>query len=53
MMASNDPNFVIPDDTLEEQAQNLIQAIIDLNYGRKIGVYQNLGGTSSGKGGKK
>lgn len=40
----SDPMFVIPGATLEEQYQNLIAAILNLNKGRKEGIYVNLGG---------
>jgi len=40
----NDPTFVIPGATLAEQYQNLITAILNLNKGRKEGLYTNLEG---------
>lgn len=40
----NNPNFVIPGATPLEQYQNLINAILNLNKGRKEGLYVNLGG---------
>jgi len=47
----NDPTFVIPGATPLEQYQNLINAILNLNKGRKEGIYTNLGG-KPGKGPK-
>jgi predicted nucleic acid-binding Zn-ribbon protein len=38
----SDPTFVIPGATLQEQVQNLIQAILDLNHGQRKAVYNNL-----------
>lgn len=40
----NDPTFVIPGATPLEQYQNLVTAILQLNKGRKEGIYTNLGG---------
>lgn len=40
----NNPTFEIPGATLLEQYQNLITAILNLNQGRKMGIYTNLGG---------
>ncbi|MEW6214834.1 MAG: PKD domain-containing protein, partial [Nitrospirota bacterium] len=45
----NDPDFIIPGDTLLEKFQALNQAVLDLNKGRKEGIYVNLGG-KPGKG---
>jgi len=47
----HDPTFVIPGATPLEQYQNLINAILNLNKGRKEGIYTNLGG-KPGKGPK-
>lgn len=47
----NDPAFAIPGATSAEQYQNLINAIRNLNNGRKEGIYTNLGG-KSGRGTK-
>jgi YVTN family beta-propeller protein len=38
------PKFVVPGATPLEQLQNIIQAVLHLNKGRKMGVYTNLGG---------
>jgi len=40
----NDSTFVIPGATIEEQYQNLITAILNLNKGRKQGLYVNRDG---------
>jgi alpha-tubulin suppressor-like RCC1 family protein len=40
----NNPTFVISGATPSEQYQNLINAILNLNKGRKEGLYTNLGG---------
>ncbi|MBI1921344.1 MAG: hypothetical protein HYS23_09730 [Geobacter sp.] len=42
----NDPAFAIPGTAPAEQYQNLINAIRNLNNGRKEGIYTNLGGKS-------
>jgi len=47
----NDPAFAIPGTAPAEQYQNLINAIRNLNNGRKEGIYTNLGG-KSGRGPK-
>lgn len=47
----NDPTFAIPGTAPDEQYQNLINAIRNLNNGRKEGIYTNLGG-KLGKGPK-
>jgi len=38
----SDPTFVIPGATLQQQVQNLINAILDLNHGQRKAVYNNL-----------
>jgi hypothetical protein len=38
----NDPTFVIPGATLEQQVQNLINAILGLNHGQQQALYNNL-----------
>lgn len=38
----NDPTFVIPGATLQEQIQNLIAAILELNHGQRSALYDNL-----------
>lgn len=40
----NSPTFVIPGATALEQYQHLISAVLNLNKGRKEGLYVNLGG---------
>jgi len=40
----HNPTFVVPGATLVEQYQNLATAILNLNQGRKMGIYTNLGG---------
>jgi chaperonin cofactor prefoldin len=40
----NNPNFTIPGATPQQRLQNLINALISLNKGRKEGIYQSLGG---------
>lgn len=40
----NDPDFAVPGDTLLEKFEALTQAVLDLNKGRKEGIYVNLGG---------
>jgi len=37
-----DPDFVIPGETLLEKYHNLMTAIMNLNRGRKLGLYVNL-----------
>jgi len=39
-----DPNFVLPGATMLEQYSNVIQAILSLNKGSKMGIYKSLGG---------
>ncbi len=50
--AFTDPQFLIPGDSIEEQIDNLVDAIGDLNYGQRQALYENLGG-KIGKGKKK
>ena len=38
----HDPVFEIPGNNSEEKLENLVQAIIDLNKGRKMGLYKAL-----------
>lgn len=38
----HDPDFVIPGELPEDKLDNLVQAIIDLNKGRKWGLYRAL-----------
>lgn len=40
----NDPTFTIPGSSLLQQYQNIVNAILKLNPGRKIDIYRNLGG---------
>lgn len=40
----NDPQFTIPGLTPLDRLQNLMNAIFNLNHGRKQGLYANLGG---------
>ena len=40
----HDPQFMIPGATPFDRLQNLMNAILNLNHGRKQGVYANLGG---------
>jgi len=40
----NDPRFTIPGATTQQRLQNLMNAILSLNRGRKEGLYQALGG---------
>jgi hypothetical protein len=42
--AFNKPSFSIPGATPQQRLQNLINAILGLNNGRKEGLYQSLGG---------
>jgi hypothetical protein len=41
----NDPQFTIPGRTSLNRLQNLLNAILNLNHGRKQGLYTSLGGT--------
>ncbi|HEY1173943.1 MAG TPA: hypothetical protein VGH19_21440 [Verrucomicrobiae bacterium] len=38
----NDPTFVIPGATLQQQVQNLITAILELNHGQRSALYDKL-----------
>ncbi|MCG8314566.1 MAG: hypothetical protein MI976_15260 [Pseudomonadales bacterium] len=38
----NDPQFIIPGDSSDVQLDHLIDVIIDLNKGRKMGLYKSL-----------
>jgi regulator of replication initiation timing len=40
----NDPQFYVPGGTRFARLQNLLGAILNLNHGRKQGLYTNLGG---------
>lgn len=40
----HNPNFAIPGESSEAKLENLIDAIIGLNKGRKMGIYKALGG---------
>jgi hypothetical protein len=40
----NDPGFVIPGATPEDQLRNLLDALAGLNKGRMVGIYKALGG---------
>jgi outer membrane murein-binding lipoprotein Lpp len=42
--AFGDPRFTLPGSTPFEQLRNLVDAVMELNRGRKEGVYVNLGG---------
>ncbi|MDQ3816864.1 MAG: hypothetical protein M3362_04115 [Acidobacteriota bacterium] len=42
--AFNNPRFSIPGATPQQRLQNLINALLNLNKGRKEGIYQGLGG---------
>jgi hypothetical protein len=43
-----DPGFTIQGGTNVQQFQNLIDAILKLNNGRAMGLYQNFGGKNRG-----
>jgi len=47
--AFSDPQFFIPGSNAEKQMNNLVSAIVNLNYGQRQALYFNLGGTA-GKG---